>query len=213
MSYTSGYMVVSNEWLVWIWATDREKQVNFWWLHWYCEAVSHSATCNPLWASWGVVMLEQNMTLFHNNFKKSLTCDSDIEAVGDVRGEDLLASSSYSLKPGLNCACVSSCITLLNISNRDVSWSAGNKAHCCPIGVKQDTISSPWVGNVCPWVVGGIAGESEGHVQLSWDGGQGRRGDHGGSCVRRRGRGGEGRRERERGERWVMWWHIIDVSN
>ena len=152
------------------------------------------------------------MTLFHNNFKKSLTCDSDIEAVGDVRGEDLLASSSYSLKPGLNCACVSSCIALLNISNHDVSWSAGNKAHCCPIGIKQDTISSPWVGDVCPWVVGDVAGESEGHVQLSWDGGQGRRSDHGGSCVRRRGRGGEGRRERERGERWVMWWHIIDVS-
>ena len=151
------------------------------------------------------------MTLFHNNYKNSLTCDKDTEAVGDIRGKDVLSSSSYSLNPGLNRACVSSCITLLNVSNHDVSQCAGNKAQCCPTGIKQDTISSPWVGDVCSWVVGGIAGESEGHVQLSWDGGQWRRSDHGRSCVRRRGERektgrqerGEGRGEREegRGER------------
>ena len=120
----------------------------------------------------------------YSTITNTLTCDCDIEAVEDRWGEDLIASSSYRLNPGLNCTCVSSCVTLLDIGDHDVSRSAGNKAHwSSPAGIKQDTISSPWVSDICSWMVGGIAGEGEGHVQLGWDGGQGRRGDHGGSCV------------------------------
>ena len=80
----------------------------------------------------------------YSTITKLLTCDCDIEAVEDRWGEDLIASSSYRLNPGLNCTCVSSCVTLLDIGDHDVSRSAGNKAHwSSPAGIKQDTISSP----------------------------------------------------------------------